>query len=226
MRAKALLAGDIHFQFRYGFYYLYLIFTALYVTALIALPEGWRGQAAALMVFTDPAAMGLYFMGAIVLYEKSERTLSSVAISPVRTVEYVLSKLVSISLISTAAALIIGAVGRNANLLLVAAGVFPGSMLFSAVGLMLAANIQSLNRFVIATIPAEILINLPAIAWLFGWKPGVLILHPGVAIVELIQGGTLWPIALFILIPWTALCTYLACRAMDKSLASLGGVKL
>jgi len=73
MRLKALLIGDIRFQFKYGFYFLYLIFTILYVGMLYALPAAWRERAAVLMIFTDPAAMGLYFMGAIVLFEKGER---------------------------------------------------------------------------------------------------------------------------------------------------------
>jgi fluoroquinolone transport system permease protein len=79
---------------------------------------------------------------------------------------------------------------------------------------------------VVLTIPAEVLINLPAIAWLFGWKPGAMILHPGACIVELISGGSLAALALPLLLLWTALFTVLACRAMDKSMRSLGGVRL
>jgi fluoroquinolone transport system permease protein len=145
MRLVALLTGDIRFQFRYGFYFLYLVFAVLYIAVLYALPEVWRAKAAALMIFSDPAAMGLYFMGAIVLYEKSEHVLSSIAVAPVSTIAYVLSKLVSIALISTVTALVIGVAGGAENALLIIAGVFPGSMLFSAVALMMAANIASLN---------------------------------------------------------------------------------
>jgi fluoroquinolone transport system permease protein len=57
------------------------------------------------MIFSDPAAMGLYFMGAIVLFEKSERVLSAIAVSPVKPREYVLSKLCSIGIVSAAAGL-------------------------------------------------------------------------------------------------------------------------
>jgi fluoroquinolone transport system permease protein len=63
MRERALLIGDIRFQFRYGFYYLYLVFAILYSGLLLALPDGWRERIALVMIFTDPAAMGLYFMG-------------------------------------------------------------------------------------------------------------------------------------------------------------------
>lgn len=227
MRIKALLIGDIRFQFKYGFYFLYLIFTILYISLLYILPAAWLEQAAVLMIFTDPAAMGLFFMGAIVLFEKGERVLNSIAISPVKPMEYVVSKLISIALISTVVGLLIGfSSGIVLNPFFFILGVFLGSCLFSAVGLMVAANIATLNQFIVATIPAELIINVPAIAWLFGWKPGLMILHPGVCIIELCQSGTMAWLAAFILAFWTILSVLLACRIVAKSLRSLGGVKL
>jgi len=227
MRTKALLIGDIRFQFKYGFYFLYLIFTILYISLIYALPAALRELAAVLMIFTDPAAMGLYFMGAIVLFEKGQRVLDSIALSPVKPMEYVISKLISIALISTVVGLIIGFGGRvTANPFLFILGVFLGSCLFSAIGLMVAANIATLNQFIVATIPAELIISVPAIAWFFGWKPGLMILHPGVCIIELCQDGDRAPPAAFILLFWAILSTLIARRVIAKSLRSLGGVKL
>ena len=227
MRAKALLIGDIRFQFKYGFYFLYALFTILYISLLYALPAAWREQAAALMVFSDPAAMGLYFMGAIVLLEKSERALNSIAVSPIKPLEYVGAKLSSISLISTVAGLLIGlCAGTLKNPFGYALGVFLGSCLFSSIGLMIAANIATLNQFIVATIPAELLINIPAIAWLFGWKPGVLLLHPGVCVIELLKNGQNALPAALILVAWTALFSYFARHMVIKSFRTLGGMKL
>jgi len=172
MRVKALFAGDIRFQFKYGFYFLYLIFTILYISLLYALPAVWRAGAAILMIFSDPAAMGLTFMGAIVLFEKGERTLDSIAISPVKPLEYVLSKLISIALISTAAGLLIGfGSGGVANPFFFVIGLFLGSCLFSAVGLMIAVNIATLNQFIVATIPGSCL-SAPLLS--FGFSDGSL----------------------------------------------------
>jgi len=227
MRTKALLIGDIRFQFKYGFYFLYLIFTIFYISLLYALPAAWRERAAVLMIFTDPASMGLYFMGAIVLFEKGQRVLDSIAISPVKPLEYVVSKLISIALISTSVGLLIGCGGGVVlNPFFFVLGVFLGSCLFSAVGLMLAANIATLNQFIVATIPAELIINVPAIAWFLGWKPGWLIAHPGVCILELCQNGDRALPAAFILLFWAALSVLIARRVIAKSLRSLGGVRL
>ena len=73
MRLGRLIRGDIHFQWKYGFYFIYFILTLLYVCAIAALPEHWKKDIAAIMIYSDPAAMGLFFMGAIVLLEKSQK---------------------------------------------------------------------------------------------------------------------------------------------------------
>lgn len=65
MRAWRLTVGDIRFQWKYGFYAVYAIFTAVYLLALSVVPISARRVVAAVMIFTDPAAMGLFFMGAI-----------------------------------------------------------------------------------------------------------------------------------------------------------------
>ena len=168
MRVISLFLGDIRFQFKYGFYLIYFIFSMIYVALIFAFPIEWRKPSAIIMIFSDPAAMGLYFMGAIVLFEKSERVLDSIAISPVKAHEYVLSKLCSIGIISVIVAMAIG-IGSStvSNLFYFITGTFLCSCLFSAIGLIVACKINTLNQFIIATIPAEILINIPSIAWLF-----------------------------------------------------------
>ena len=131
MRLWALLRGDVRFQFKYGFYFLYIMFSLLYIGLLAAFPEQWREKAAVLMIFTDPAALGLFFMGAIVLFEKSERVLDSLAVAPIKISDYVLAKLISIGIISTVVAVAIGLSGgvMHSPLLLIP-GVFLCSCLF------------------------------------------------------------------------------------------------
>jgi fluoroquinolone transport system permease protein len=227
MRLKALLLGDIRIQIKYGFYFIYLIFSVLYIALLFAFPEDWREKASILMVFTDPAAMGLYFMGSIVLFEKSERTLNSLAVSPVRPREYVLSKLLSIAVISTLVAALIAFFGSRAVITVYfVLGVFLCSCLFSAVGLIVAAKSATLNVFILSTIPAELVINIPALAYLFGWDRRWLLLHPGVCMIELSQNGQLALPAAIILALWTAFAAVLAERASRKMFISTGGIKL
>lgn len=227
MRIKALLIGDMRFQLKYGFYFIYVILSIFYIALIFAFPASWRAKAAVLMIFSDPAAMGLFFMGAIVLFEKSERVLDSIAVSPTKPSEYVLSKLISIGIISAVAALAIGLPAKViTSPLPFIIGVFLCSCLFSSVGLIIACRVSTLNRFIIATIPAELIINTPAIAWLFGYNRPLLRLHPGISMIELctVNENALFPILILLL--WTVLLGFIARDSVRGMLKSLGGVKL
>ena len=227
MRTKSLLLADIRFQFRYGFYAIYLIFTLLYLGLLSALPNGWREDAALLMIFTDPAAMGLFFMGAIVLFEKNERVLDTLAISPVRPMEYVFSKLVSIGLIATLVAVFIGlGAGAMRYPLRFVAAVFLCSCLFSALGLIAACKVKTLNQFFLYAVLLEILTVVPAVLWMFFFPFGALVLHPGVATLMLCSGQGSAVLALLSLLCWAAGIGYLAVRTVQKMLLSVGGITL
>ena len=81
MRLGSLLLWDIRFQRKYGFYFLYAVLTAIYAFILFAVPENWKEKTAAILIFSDPAAMGLFFMGAIILLEKSQHTPCAFAVS-------------------------------------------------------------------------------------------------------------------------------------------------
>ena len=227
MRLKALLVGDIRFQYQYGFYFIYLFFSIFYIGLVYAFPEAWRKPAAILMILSDPAAMGLFFMGAIVLFEKGERTLDSIAVSPVKPIEYVLSKLVSIGIISTAVSLAIGLpVGIVRNPAVFIAGVFLCSGLFSSVGLIIACRAKTLNQFFLITVPAEIVIAVPAVIRLFWYDESWLLIHPGAAMIAVCEGGSRALFGLLFLFLWAVLFTLLAGVVVEKTLKSVGGVKL
>ena len=82
MKLRRLVRGDIHFQWKYGFYFIYFVLTVIYVFGITALPDNWKHNAAAIMIYSDPAAMGLFFMGAIVLLEKSHIAGKSIRVHP------------------------------------------------------------------------------------------------------------------------------------------------
>ncbi|MDP4153548.1 MAG: ABC transporter [Bacillota bacterium] len=227
MRQKALFLGDIRFQFKYGLYFIYLVFTLIYIMLVYVLPESWRNMAGILMIFSDPAEIGLYFMGAIILFEKSERVINSIAVSPVKPFEYVFSKLFSMAVISTIAASAIGfgtGIVRNAVVFLLS--IFLCSCLFSAIGLIIAAKISTLNGFIIATILPQLIINIPVFAWLFGWKKLWLLFHPGIGMIELCTSGSYGFVSFFTLIFWTAIFAIIAVLTTQKMFLKVGGAKL
>lgn len=227
MRIINLIKGDIHFQLKYGFYFVYLVFTILYICLLYVLPASWRANAATIMIFSDPAAMGLFFMGAIILLEKSQRVLNSIAVSPIKTVEYIFSKVVSLGIISTVVGILIAASAGEINLLPMITGTFLGSAFFTLLGLMIAANITSLNQFLVATIPVELICFAPSILYIAGYDKSFMLLHPGCILIRFIGGNQENMMALLlVLLLWIGVFYYLTYRIIKKMFQNVGGIKL
>ena len=101
VRKINLIKGDMFFQWKYGFYGLYCLMTIIYLVIFSFFSGEVKDSIVSICVYSDPAAMGMFFMGAIILLEKSQRTINSIAVSPVNASEYICGKIVSIGIIST-----------------------------------------------------------------------------------------------------------------------------
>ena len=226
MRLRHLFFWDMKFQARYGFYLLYGFLTVLYVAVLVSLPQSWRENAAALLIFSDPAAMGLFFMGAIILLEKSQQVTTFFAVSPLKAWEYVSAKVLSLSTVGLLVAAVLGATAKCCRLPVVLLGTFLSSVLFTLLGLTIAAKITSLNQFLLATVPVEILAFLPAALHLFGVTPAVLRFYPANVCMDLIAGRGCSAIGLILTAALIGLLYFVACNCVLKLWTGVGGVRL
>ena len=169
-------------------YLLYGILTVFYVVLLFSMPQSWKENAAALLIYSDPAAMGLFFMGAIILLEKSQRVTSFFAVSPICVWEYVCSKVLSLSMSALLVAAVLAIVANHKSLSLLLTGRLLSSVLFTLSGMIIATKITSLNQFILATVPVEIIAFVPAVLHLFDITPDFLRCYPSNACMDLIAG--------------------------------------
>jgi fluoroquinolone transport system permease protein len=236
-RMYTLLKGDMLFQRRYGFYWLYLFFVIFYASLLSIFPQTIQSKAAGLLVFTDPAAMGLFFMGAIVLFEKSQRVIESLSVSPVKTGEYILSKAVSILIISLVSALAIALsvyadtaafFSDFVHIALFCTAIILSSLMFTFAALGCASLSKSLNQFMIFTIPFEVLLMVPPVLYIFGFGPPWLEYNPGTLALRLILNDNLFNpvISILMLSIWVFLSFLFAYKSVNKMMVSWGGIKL
>ena len=227
MRLGRLIRGDIHFQWKYGFYFIYFILTLLYVCAIAALPEHWKNNIAAIMIYSDPAAMGLFFMGAIVLLEKSQKVLNAMVVSPVKVSEYILSKTIALIVISSIIALILGFVSGSNHLPGIAVGTALTSAIFTMLGIIAATRISNLNQFFIVIMPIEIVCFVPPIVGLFVKLPDIFRFFPFTACMNLITGKSILLSFDMVLVIATLIILYMvARRTVQRMWRTLGGVKL
>ena len=228
MRTMNLIKGDLRFIVKYGIAFIYVAFTLVYFLILSMINGDAREITASVLIYTDPAAMGLFFMGAFIMLEKSQRVNCSLAVTPVTVNEYIISKAVSLLVPGTIVGGFLCLYAAPGNFVTAFPAIMAASALFSMCGLICAVNSKSLNGFMIAVIPFEIVICLPAILFVFNvicsdfW-----IIHPGVAAVRLITGNTeLWYLCILSVLLWL-LPVFALCRKFVKRyFEELGGGKI
>lgn len=229
MRIRNVIKGDILFQWKYGFYLLYFIMTVLYLTIFSYLTGTVKATVVTICVYSDPAAMGMFFMGALILLEKSQRITNSIAVSPVGPGEYILGKVISIGIISLIVGLILMSRGSTESLLCSSIGIFAGSVIFSLCGIIVGTKIENVNQYIVGTLPFEIVGFVPVIAYRAGfmWDNSIMLIHPGCAVVRLIEGDKSTMIfSLLSVLVWTGILYMLALLSTRKMFETAGGVKL
>ena len=211
-----LLRGDVRQQYRYGFYWLYLFFTLFYVFALRVMPAEWQSTVSQLIILTDPVLIGFVFMGAIILFERSEHVVNALSVTPIKIWQYLFSKVISLTLIallSSEAILLLSSLNQTIWTLVAIA---LGSTLFTLIGVILSSQVSSLNGFVLLMVPTMIFAILPPVLYLCGLDGWWQAFQPCVAILRLMQGmepiGTLCLLVL-VLLAWIVPVAWLAAKS-------------
>jgi fluoroquinolone transport system permease protein len=104
---------DLRLQVKYRIVAVAMVVTLLYTGIFKLLVRDEFDEVLVLLIFTDPAMIGFIFIGALVLFEKSSNTLDAVIVSPLSIREYLLSKVISLAVIATVAALLMAMAGHG-----------------------------------------------------------------------------------------------------------------
>ncbi len=165
MRLLRMIICDMRYQVKYGFYFLYGVVSLLYIGILFLLPDNLLRPVTALIIFSDPSALGFFFIGGMILLERGEGLHSYYAILPSTVREYILSKIVSLSLLSSMVALLIASVvlDGEVNFLRMFLAVFAGAAIFSLMGLAVGTVAKSVNHYFVLSVPVGMLLMAPAL---------------------------------------------------------------
>ncbi len=191
MRLLYVLSYDMKYQFKYGFYFLYMVVSAVYIGILLALPAQFRQIGAAYIIWSDPAALGFFFIGGIILLEKVEGLHSYFSIIPVTTQEYIWAKVLSLSVISTLAGLTIASIGLKSEVVysVLIPGLFGGSALFTLFGLSVGSIARSVNHYMAVSIPTGIILLGPSVFAILGTAHPFLEILPGTLLLRLLSAS-------------------------------------
>jgi fluoroquinolone transport system permease protein len=186
-----LLKKDILLQWRQGFWLIYFVFTAIYVTVLLSIPENSRLLISLLLILSDTTMLGIIFIGALVLLEKQQAILQSLFVTPLEPAKYIWSKTLSLSMIALCMSILVYLPAWTFNvytpLLLAAIAITAGT--FVMLGLGLAARVETINQYFGLLMGTSMLLIIPLIPYmLLDQHPAFLVL-PYVASLDLMLGA-------------------------------------
>mgnify|MGYP001175463457 CR=1 FL=1 len=104
MRTWRMFRFDVRFQWKHGFYFAYALVCLVYAGILQFVEEPYLGHTLVLLTFSDPSALGLLMAGGIVLLERGQGIFASLFATPVKIMEYIAAKCLSLSCLSLLAA--------------------------------------------------------------------------------------------------------------------------
>jgi len=144
---------DVLFQFRHGFYYAYLFVVLIYIVFLRMLPRETSLFFAPLIIFSDPAVLGCFFIGGMVLLEKEQNIYQTLFVTPYTFSQFIVIRVISLGLLSTFSGILItlGGFGFVKNLFPLTIGLFFSSVFFTLLGFSLAIKAKSTNMYFLST---------------------------------------------------------------------------
>lgn len=167
-RFLSMVSWDVKLQIRYGLYTMYAVVVTLFVLGLQYVPESYRPIAVTVVVFGDPVFLGMYFIAALVLFEKSEAVLAAINTSPLSETEYLLSKVLSLTLLSLIASGVIALVafGIGFHVWWFLLGVGLTSVLFILIGFIAVSRFDTLNSYFVSSLVYMLPFGLPLVTFL------------------------------------------------------------
>jgi fluoroquinolone transport system permease protein len=147
-----LVLWDVRVQARENVYFFTALTTLAFCTVIWLLPDRAQDRVVTGILFLDPAVVGTSFVGAIVLMERSQNTLVAVAVSPARPFHYVVSKIITLTLLTFAGGMTLVCaayypVPLDRAIRFIIAMAFTGA-LGVVLGLLLVATANSMNHFI------------------------------------------------------------------------------
>lgn len=229
---KTMLKWDMILQSRYKIIHLSILSVIIYYMSLVAIPSMNTTEFKTLYLFMDPTLIGIMFVGALVLFEKTENTLQALTVTPMITRTYFFSKIISLTSLSIVSGFLFVflAHGFHFQYFYMIAGIVLTSIFLILIGFLLVARCTSINEFLGLMMIAFLLLFAPPLLNISGiYENVVFYLWPSQASFLLFNGvfGTVslsdTIYALIYLIFWIVGCYILAKKAFYKYIVVGGG---
>lgn len=168
MRLISVVKYDLKFQIRHGFYLAYAFVSLVYVILLHFVPAAILEKTAILLIFSDPCALGAFFIGGIIMLERDQHIFENLFVTPFQVKEYLLSKVLTFAFLSTMVGSVIhiAAFGWGMEICLSLLGTALTASLITLIGIGLTVRAKSINYYLLFTSQYMIIFYLPILDYL------------------------------------------------------------
>jgi fluoroquinolone transport system permease protein len=159
-----LLKWDAVLLHRNNLFVIAGIVAALYMGLFFLLkPLGNLDAILSILIFNDPVVTGYIFAGVLLMFDKGQNTLQALAVLPLKFVNYLLSKIIVLSVLATVIAVLmsLSGAGLGVNYVHLIMGTFFSTFIFSSLGFAVGSISKNFNMFLMYSIPLFILSAVP-----------------------------------------------------------------
>lgn len=190
-RFFSTLRWDIQLQFRNGFYYVSGFVAVLVILSLRQLNDVNWGFWLPPVILENLVINSFYFMAGLVLLEKGEGTLEAQIVTPLRTGEYLASKIISLGLLSLIETLLIVVflAGIDFNWLWMVLGVLLLIAFYSLYGFFVVSRYDSINEFILPSVLWTLAFSLPLLSYFDIYRGWLMYLHPLQPMLKLMEAS-------------------------------------
>jgi len=186
------LKSDFKFQYKEGFFYIYLAICIIYLVILSVLPSSILSIILPILIYSDPAGLGLFFIGGMIMLERRQGIINYLIVTPLLVKEYILSKVITLSTLAVVVSLIITfftSTYTPINYFILITSTFFTANFFTMIGIFITLPCTNLNEYFVKIIPWMILLSLPCLGLISQPDNIFLSIIPSVASLQLIIGA-------------------------------------
>ena len=152
---KNMLKWEYTLLYRYKIIHISILSVVLYFIITQSIPDLDKPIFHTMLLFFDPAIVGIMFVGALVLFEKSENVLQALVVTPMQVDDYLLSKIISLTVLSVISASIFIALlnlfgGIDFNVLYLGISIILTSVMLILLGFIIVSRVNSINEYLMA----------------------------------------------------------------------------
>ena len=169
---------------------LSLVVTAIYAGIFYGIKDlGDMEKLLTLLILNDPAIIGLFFIGLMVIIERNQQVLSALFVTPVSHHVYLIARIIALSIVCWGCALgmAFSALGTSFHAVHFTFGVLGISVMSCLAGLYLVSYTKEFMAFTLKSIPVLLfVINLPVLNYFEVTDLAILRIFPAQGSLDLI----------------------------------------